>query len=130
MATQRFVVHSDLPGLNELIDARIQQSKTRGRKGAKWNAYSELKKHWMEILIPLARSQLRPVTKPARFKFVYFEAHRRRDPDNIAAGAKKFILDAMVESGILPNDGQRHILGWSEEWHVARQPRVEVFVEE
>lgn len=130
MTTQRFIIHSDLPGLNELVDARIRQGQARGRKQARWNAYSDLKRHWMEILVPLARSQLRPVTGPARFKFIYFEPHRRRDPDNIAAGAKKFILDALVEAGILANDGQKNVAGWTEEWYVARQPRVEVFLEE
>jgi len=126
---QRFVIHTDLPGLNELIDARIQQSKSRGRKGKRWNAYSALKKHWMEALIPLARTQLRPVTGPVRLKFFYFEKTRRRDPDNISAGARKFILDALVHAGILANDGWKDISGWTEEWHVSKSPRVEVFVD-
>lgn len=126
---QRLVIHSQMPGLNELIDARIRQGMAKGRKGARWNAYSDLKRHWMEVLIPLARAQLRPVVGPVRIKFFYFEPNRRRDPDNISAGARKFILDALVHAGILANDGQKDVAGCAEEWHVSKSPRVEVFLE-
>jgi Holliday junction resolvase RusA-like endonuclease len=128
--SQRFIIHSDLPGLNELIDARIRQGQARGRRGARWNAYSDLKRHWMEELVPLARAQLRPVTERVVVNIHFFEANRRRDPDNIMTGAVKFILDALVEAGIIPNDGWKNIGELRARFHVSSSPRVDVFLEE
>ncbi len=129
MTSQRFIIHSDLPGLNELIEARMVQAKAKGRRKAKWNAYSALKREWMEILVPLARSQLRPVTERVSVNIHFFETNRRRDPDNIMTGAVKFILDALVEAGILPNDGWKNIGELRARFHVSSCPRVDVFLE-
>jgi Holliday junction resolvase RusA-like endonuclease len=43
--------------------------------------------------------------------FKWFVKNKRKDPDNIAF-SKKFILDAMVSTGMLKNDGQNQIVGF------------------
>ena len=43
--------------------------------------------------------------------FKWFVKNKRKDPDNIAF-SKKFILDAMVSTGMLKNDGQKQIVGF------------------
>ena len=42
--------------------------------------------------------------------FLYGESAKRRDPDNVAAGAAKYVLDAMVNVGIIPDDSRNHVL--------------------
>ena len=52
--------------------------------------------------------------KPMRqafFFFVWQEKDKRRDPDNISSAATKFILDAMVRSKLLDNDGWNQVKG-------------------
>lgn len=41
-----------------------------------------------------------------RLTLDFREPNRRRDPDNIYTGGTKVILDALVQAGILPSDGQ------------------------
>ncbi|WP_302360326.1 hypothetical protein [uncultured Megasphaera sp.] len=61
-------------------------------------------------------------------KFCWIEKNKRRDKDNIAF-AKKFILDALQEVGILRNDGWSEIIGFSDTFAIDKEsPRVEVFL--
>ena len=44
---------------------------------------------------------------------------------------KKFILDAMVLAGFIPNDGQKNIFGFMDNFVVdPKEPRVEITIEE
>jgi len=100
-----------LPGLNEIIAAAKSGS---GRS----NAYARLKKEWTERIAWQFKIQnLRPV-KRAYFEFLWIEKNRQRDPDNISAG-KKFVLDAMVEAGLMPKDGWRNVAGWADKFKIA-----------
>jgi Holliday junction resolvase RusA-like endonuclease len=64
-----------------------------------------------------ASKMLRPVSSPVHITFIYQEANRKRDPDNITF-AKKFILDGLVKAGVLPNDTQAWVVGFTETWRV------------
>ena len=44
-------------------------------------------------------------------RFEWHERTKRRDADNIAS-AKKFILDALVEMGVLPDDSRKYVKGF------------------
>lgn len=59
--------------------------------------------------------------------FRWFVPNKRKDLDNIAF-AKKFVLDGLVEAGVLPGDGWRDVAGFGgETFHVDKDdPRVEV----
>lgn len=62
--------------------------------------------------------------------FHWYEPNMKRDKDNVAF-AKKFILDALVEEGILTSDGWRVIDGFADHFYVdKKEPRVEVEIKE
>ena len=50
----------------------------------------------------------------------------KKDIDNVCA-ARKFILDALVSMGILPNDTRKWVRGFTDEFIIDRKnPRTEV----
>ncbi len=57
-----------------------------------------------------------------------FEPNMRRDPSNAYAGALKVIEDALVQCGVLPGDGWKHVHSpASYEWALDKgNPRVVV----
>ena len=65
-------------------------------------------------------------SKPCVFKFTWYRKNRRSDPDNICF-AKKFLLDALQEVGIIDNDGWKNVSGFVDEFYVDKDnPRVEI----
>lgn len=96
------------PGLNEYSDAE----RTHRMVAAK------MKKEYTNLV-----QEFCTLTRVQKFKgqvtlsFEWHEANNRRDPDNVVF-AKKFILDGMVNAGVLVNDTQKYILGWDENWVV------------
>lgn len=60
-----------------------------------------------------AKQELRPVAGACVVHFVWYEKTKRRDADNIAS-AKKYILDALQETGILPNDNRQFVQGFTD----------------
>lgn len=62
--------------------------------------------------------------------FTWYEKDKKRDPDNIVF-AKKFILDGLVLAGVLPNDTQRWVKGFTDEIIVTKHqpPGVMVVIE-
>ena len=124
MKKQTLVIPGKLPGLNEIINS----SKIgRGR----FNAYGRLKKKWSGIIAIYARmSGLAPIHSPAQFVFTWTEPNRRRDPDNIASGGRKLILDTLVELGILDGDGWKHVAGWFDNFEIDKKHegvKVEIY---
>jgi hypothetical protein len=110
-----------LPGLNELIAARISTGPSRGRHKKWWNQYSELKRKCEEQLgLAILACKLKPVTSGV-FHYHFAYADKRRNPDNIAAGATKFIMDALVKRGIIKNDGWAEVLGLIHTFSIDRE---------
>ena len=111
-----------LPNLNELINAKAEIF----HAGKRFSRYSQIKKKWMATIGWHIRQQkLKPVSR-VFLKFTWHEQNKKRDPDNIAAGGKKLILDALVEMGILANDGWQQVAGWTDAFDVREQPGVTV----
>jgi len=119
---QSFLIEGRFPGLNDLL--RV--------KAANRFAYNAVKrKNEAAVVAAVRLAGLKPMQGPVHIRFVWIEASRRRDPDNIAAGGRKFILDALVDAGILPGDGWKHIDGWTDRWGLDKsRPRVEVEMED
>ena len=118
------IIPGTLPGLNEYIDTE------RGTHGAQTAA--RLKRVVQERIGWCIAQQLRSVQVRgiADLHFLWLEPSKRRDKDNIAF-AKKFILDAMVESGLLGGDGWKHIGQLRDDFAVDKEcPRVIVRIEE
>lgn len=97
--TQSFLINEKLPSLNEVIGAN------RGNRyfGAKMKKDVQQK-----IEGAILASGIKPMDKPVRCYLLFVEKDKRRDVDNIISAAK-FILDALVEVGVLINDSQRWV---------------------
>ena len=116
---QTLFVPGPLPGQNDYLGT-----------GNRWT-YGRDKKRWAEvILVEIKRQKLKPM-RNVRIYWAWAEQDMRRDPDNIMGIGKKFILDALVKGGILPNDGWKNIAGMSDTWVVdTYSPGVYVRLEE
>lgn len=101
---QQLNIEGRLDGMNEFI-AAINSNRHKG---------NDLK-HQNEAIVSsyIKKSGLKPVTCKQDFTFCFIEKFpergRARDKDNISGGARKFILDALVKEGILPDDGWKWI---------------------
>lgn len=90
-----------LPGLNAVNSA----NRSNPYMGAK------LKRQTDQRIMQVIRSAgLRPVKYPCIVHMLFEEPTRRRDADNVES-AKKFILDALVQSGVLQGDSPRYVVG-------------------
>ena len=98
-----------MPGLNDIIAWRACKYK---------GEYSEHKRKWQGLIRVIAQRTLKPWPEGAHFEYELVEPNKKRDPSNACAGAQKFIEDALVEAGILPNDGWRHVLSVRHSWTV------------
>lgn len=61
--------------------------------------------------------------KPIKIHFIWIEANKKRDLDNICF-AKKFILDALQECGKLKNDNRRWVRGFSDDFEYSKEHKV------
>lgn len=107
-----------LPGLNEILEAAGHVY--RGKKGGRTTEYSvRMKAPLAERIKMLALLlRLRPVG-PSAYTFLLHELNQQRDPDNIAAGAQKIMLDALGTSGLMPaKDGWKGVLDLRQHWVV------------
>lgn len=113
----KLIVPGELPTLNEIIEAAKNH----------WGTYKRMKK--VQTYNVGWRAKKLPRFSRVYLKITYYRKNRKHDPDNIAAG-KKFILDGLVEAGVLENDGWKQISGWEERWEIDKaNPRVEIIIE-
>ena len=69
---------------------------------------------------------VKPSEYPLNVTFSWYCTNRKSDPDNIAF-AKKFILDGLVEAGMLENDGWKQINSLKDVFYIDKEnPRVSV----
>lgn len=123
MKKVKLVIHEMLPDLNDYIGALNAspyagaRMKKRVQEGIEWEALAQIKIKF-------------DGKRPVYMSYLWVERNTRRDKDNIAF-AKKFIQDALVETGILKNDGWRQVCGFEDHFTVdSKHPRVEVIIEE
>lgn len=98
-----FKIDMKLPSLNEVI----LKNRTNRYMGAKLKRQVQDDIGWF-IQVAIHNDSLHPVMKESVLNIHYHEKTRRRDVDNIQS-AQKFILDALVENGILPDDSQKWV---------------------
>lgn len=118
MIQAMFKIEGRLPGLNEIIAAT-----NNNRYGGAYLKKKETKRCMWAVIA----GNVPAFSVPVRVAFHWIEPNLKRDPDNIAVGAK-FVLDALVELGRLPNDSRKWV---KEVTHVfaepdPKNPRVEV----
>ena len=114
----KFVIKGRLPSLNEYCNAE--------RKG--YHCANGMKHRCQNVIIGyIRRFKLKPIRHPVKIQYRFYEPNKRRDKDNISAIAHKFIQDAIVEAGILRDDGWDYITGFSDEFYIDKlNPRIEV----
>lgn len=110
----RFTIPGRLKSYNDVVSAnRIS--------GSYGNSVKRAQQEMIAKHIPEGKADV-----PADVRILWVEPNCRRDHDNVAS-AVKFILDALVEKGTIPDDSPRYILNISHEFRVSRQaPRIEV----
>lgn len=75
-----------------------------------------------------ANSDMPTFEKPVHVYFTWVEPNRRRDIDNIAF-AHKFILDGLVDAGVLKGDSQKYVTGFVDRFRVDKDnPHVSVLI--
>ena len=97
-----FTVNGKLPSLNEVI----AKNRTNKYAGAKY------KKDIETLIITMIKTAqragtIKPINEPCEIYIYWNEQTKRRDVDNIQS-AQKFILDALVRSGILIDDCRKY----------------------
>lgn len=123
---QHMTVPGRLPGLNEYTRA----CRAHPMAGAK------MKREAQDAVLWCARAaRLRPHGGPVRIGYRFFEAPARRgarlrDKSNIASFAIKVIEDALVEAGVIPDDGWDEVSSYSCEFARTSDPRIVVTIED
>ena len=75
-----------------------------------------------------ANSDMPTFQKPVHVYFSWVEPNKRRDIDNIAF-AHKFILDGLVDAGVLKGDSQKYVTGFVDLFRVDKDnPHVSVLI--
>lgn len=63
-------------------------------------------------------------------EYNFFEPNTKRDKDNISGYFHKVFQDALVQAGIIKNDGWKCIRGFTDYFEVDRgNPRIEVILQ-
>lgn len=92
-----------MPSLNDTL----RYNRTNAYKGARFKKEVEEVIGW-SIRNALTSKNLQRVTTPVIIKMHWHEKTKRRDVDNIQS-AQKFILDALVNHGILLDDSRKYV---------------------
>lgn len=112
-----------LPNLNDYIAAE----RTNRHKGAKMKADSG------NIVAAAIGQCLRGVRieNPVFMEYLWVEPSKRRDKDNISPFGRKANQDALVQCGVLKDDGWKHVVGFSDRFEVDKEnPRIENLINE
>lgn len=112
----KLIIPGRLPGLNDMTDA------------ARRNRYesAKMKREYTDLVAWCAKSARLPRFERVDLIITWYEPNMKRDKDNIMAG-QKFILDGLVQAGVLSNDGWKQIGKVIHDFKIDRQnPRVEV----
>jgi len=82
----------------------------RVARGNKYASAKQKKKYTKMVEVELVAQDCIPLNpyRMIEIEFVWTEKGRSRDPDNVRVGAK-FVLDAMVNQGIIPDDSMKHV---------------------
>jgi Holliday junction resolvase RusA-like endonuclease len=117
---QSFYVDWKLPGLNDYTD------KNRSHK----MAGASMKKFNQEVIFyAIRQAGIKPVSSPVKLEYLWIEKDERRDADNIAF-AQKFVQDALVSAGVLPNDNRKWVKGFSHDFRIGDRTGVQVTIRE
>lgn len=118
-----FTVHAKLPSFNDVI-RKNRENMFCG------NTYKKETEKIISRYIQLALTtgELKPVSEPCTIRIDWYEKTKRRDVDNIQS-SQKFILDALVSNGVLPDDNRKHVVQIYHTIHDSCENKVSVTIE-
>lgn len=124
---QTFTITGRLDGMNDFISANRS---TSGKGRTFWCSGAQMKKdNQLNVAIAIRKAHLKPITGRCRLHYRFFEPNMKRDLDNISGFAHKVVQDALVETGILENDGWKQIAGYTDDFFIDKEdPRIEVTI--
>jgi len=141
MSLAQFFIELRCPDLNEMLHAANSTYRLRTGATVQSSRYATMKKKYAADVGNLIRQYYRRlgmvpphISKDLRvaIRFDWYEADRRRDPDNLAGGGRKIILDAAQAIGLLPHDGWRlyreDVVAIEEAFHIVANPNQKVGV--
>lgn len=115
----KLVINGEFPTLNEIIKA----SKSH------YMVYSTQKKEYTGLTM-MQTQKVSKIDYKADWVFTWYRKNKRNDPDNIQVGTK-YILDGLVKSGKIDNDGWNQINSITHHFKVDKEnPRVEIEIKE
>ena len=122
---QRFDIQGRLPGFNEYVNT----NRSNRYVGNKMKRDATDMCSWA-----IREARLEPFDRPVEVGISWIEGRapnsQLRDVDNIRTGAK-FILDALVDCGIIPDDGPYWVRNVYDHYRFnANNPHIEVVVRE
>lgn len=119
----KIIIPGELPDLNTII---AESKKGRG----KYQPYNDIKRQHTSMIALIARSKIKKKLNKIDIEINWICKNKRKDKDNIIAGTK-FILDGLVEAGVIENDGWKQIGDISHKFDVDKDnPRIEVIIKE
>ncbi|MGX7133113.1 RusA family crossover junction endodeoxyribonuclease [Enterococcus songbeiensis] len=117
----KITIPSELMDLNNFITAQ----RTNYRVGNRVKQRETMK--CASAFMP-KRLEIRKMSLPLSLKITWYCKNKAKDKDNIAF-ALKFILDGMIKSGAISNDGWKEIGDFSHDFQVDKNnPRIEIEV--
>ena len=116
-----------IPGILNNLNDYISAERTNRHKGAKMKAYNG---NIVAVAIGQCLRGVR-IEKPVFMEYLWVEPNKRRDKDNISSFGRKVIQDALVDTGVLKDDGWKYVAGFSDRFEVDKEnPRIEVRIRE
>ena len=117
----KFEIHKRLMGLNEY---------TRINRRSRYEG-NEAKQKEQAYIMWCIKEQLGnfKIDRPVKGHFTWVEENKKRDLDNICF-AKKFILDALVDIGVLKDDNRKIVTNFTDSFEYADKSKVIVELEE
>lgn len=116
-----------IPGKLHNLNDYIAAERSNRHKGAKMKSDSGT------IVAAAIRQCMRGVRidGPVEMHYTWYEPNKRRDKDNISSFGRKVIQDSLVSTGVLKDDGWKHVVGFSDRFEVdSENPRIEVLIKE
>lgn len=110
------VIESFSSGLNELLKAQTTRYDSRTRRVKVWNNEKSKNDRMFRNAI---RSQLGKleIKSPIVVHFKFFTNYKH-DIDNLSAGARKSLFDALQETKVIPQDNSKVVYGFTDDYEI------------
>lgn len=110
-------------GMNEFITANRRNP--YAGNSLKHKNQDIIKKYLFKYM---KKENIKRIEPPVYIGYTFYERNRRRDLDNISGFFHKVFQDALVESGLLKDDGWKDIAGFRDNFKVAESYGVHVVI--